>query len=336
MLAPALRAVMGGGCQRGSGTQSRLVTRAVRTSRARSTRRRQSHALVLAAALLASGCLSQARRAMRTDAALLTHYSQAPIAGVGMEQLDALLDTLPLAQPLCLSLSAPCVTDVSAPRELERTFCLRWGRTATCFLAQQVPEGLGVRALSQEVLWGPAHGWLFEALDPLFEAVRGQAQEQADDEVARSEERSVAVNTFWAQLRGAGVWPTLGAQVQGGYRRWLSQYVLVSAGGGYERGLLAFSGAPLRRDAVLLTARVELSSYDEAFSKRWWGLPALAGHFGVTGAIGVGPTAGWAMRGFVGFSCIVPLSFELGVALERFPNSTATGPRFYLAAGLGL
>jgi hypothetical protein len=91
---PQLRAMLSHCCRRWFGAQRRGVTRAVRQRRQSSTQRRRSHARVLAAALLASGCVSQARPAMRTDSALLTHESQEPIAGVAVEQLDALLKTL--------------------------------------------------------------------------------------------------------------------------------------------------------------------------------------------------------------------------------------------------
>lgn len=293
-------------------------------------------AALLSSVLLASGCLSQARRAAHTDEVLLTHYRQAPIAGASREQLDALLDTLPVGVPLCLSVRTPCVSEPDIAQGPARRFCLRWGESSTCFIAEQVPAGLSVRVEPEQEVWSPTHRWLVEALDPNFQALRSEAQAQADEAVATSEERPVAANSFWAQLRGVGVWPTFGLQVQGGYRRWLSQYVLASAGAGYERGLISFAGERLRRDALLLTARLELSSYDALGKGRWLSLPALAGHFGVTAVIGVSPDSGWGMRSFVGFSCIVPLSLELGAAFERFPNSTAAGARFYLAAGLGL
>lgn len=305
--------------------------------RATADRRALGLSLLALGAALSSGCLSQARRQLRVDAELNAHYQREAIPGASVEQLDALLNTLPSGEPWCLSVRTPCAGDFAAPTAQERRFCLRWGDNASCYLARQLPAGLEVRSQAREVEWEPLNRWLFEALDPSLEVLRSAARARADEEVSRSEQRTVSVNTFWAQARLAGAVPTFGFQVQGGYRRWLSQYLLVSVGGGYERGLIAFSGGAFRRDSVLLTARVELSSYDEAFSSRWLGLPLIAGHLGFTAVVGVGPTAGWAMRGFVGFSCsLVPLAFELGVANDRVANSSDTGLRFYLAAGLGL
>ena len=266
---------------------------------------------------------------MRTDSLLITHYAQ-PVQGSTLEALDALLATLiEPAGEYCLSFDAPCLASLATLPDT-RAFCLRWGRNQECFVVKEVPGGLAVTPAPKR--WGMVEQWLFRALDPDAVATRERASVLAAEQVALSESTPVRQGSFWVQARAtASVFENLGLQVQGGYRRWLSQYVLVSAGGGYERTVASLG--PWPRDAMLLTARAELSSYDAEWQRAHLGLPVLSGYFGLTGVISLAAEPQWTTRAYVGFSCIVPLSFEFGVSVSARMSSE---PHLYLAAGLGL
>ena len=59
----------------------------------------------------------------------------------------------------------------------------------------------------------------------------------------------------------------------------------------------------------------------------------MSGYFGLTGVVTLAAQPTWTTRAFLGISCIVPLSFELGISVSGEP---AAAPHLYLAVGLGL
>jgi hypothetical protein len=177
--------------------------------------------------------------------------------------------------------------------------------------------------------------WIYAALDPAFEVASASAADAAEAEVLAEETPPVDANSFWAAARGVAQLPlaTIGFQVQGGYRRWLEHYALLSVGVGYERTVTAERGFREPVDAALFTARIELSPYD-AKAKHRAQLPVISAFFGLSGVLGITPQTSWGTRVYVGISAIVPLSVELGYSLSSFPRGDLG--QFYVAAGFGL
>lgn len=282
--------------------------------------------LVLVANL---GCIGAWRRDEIEARVLREHYAVAPIA-TDRPTLERLWAGLDLAADLgCLSVTKPCRVRPFDPARL----CLRWGAQDACFQATDTPEGLRLSRLDDTP--APAlERWLYERVDPEFAATRNVAVHVADAEARAAETPPVDANSFWATTRAVVQVPnwSLGQHVQGGWRRWLEHSVLVSLGAGYERTYTA-PGAFEPRDAVLLTARLELSSFDQLATKRLF-LPALSAYVGLTGVLGVTPEASWATRAYVGFSAIVPFSIELGYSLVASPRGSVG--QFYVGAGLGI
>lgn len=280
--------------------------------------------------LLFAGCLPQARRALHTEPLLLANYAHVPMS-ISLETVDELLERLKVPDGgLCIPLLEPCLVSLSADPDV-RAFCLRWHKKDQCFVAHAERAGV---LLTSGTSWTPTQAWLCRTLDPDWQMRRTQAELVADEEVGASERAPVTMSAFWAQARATGSLGSavgIGVQAQGGYRRWLSQYLLVSVGAGYERGLVR--AGPGSADALMFTARLEISSFDEAWQKTHLGLPALSGYFGISGVVGLSTQPTWTTRAFVGLSCIVPLSFELGFEVA---NEVGGGPRPYAAVGLGI
>lgn len=308
----------------------------------------------LAILLVGSGCFPQGRRALRTGESITRHYETTPIPSASRRAVMDAVTSLP--QPFlfgpsmgCLSTDTPCL--VTQPPRIDGPvdFCLMWGSEVTCHWIEEAPGGGFVRRAGVQQAFKTIKGapvrlppseterWLYQKLDLSFSEVRTIAESTADAEIAKAEEAPRNESSFWVQTRAVLSVPvfTLGVQAQGGYRRWLSEYVLLAVGGGYEHTVTTPTVAADPRHAVLVTMRFDLSSFDGlALNKRGFHLPVLSAYFGLTGVVGVSPTATWGMRSFVGFSSIVPLSFELGVAVNAWPGFTSAN--LYLGAGLGL
>ena len=287
--------------------------------------------------LTLTACLPAARRALRADELLQEHYQHEPIQGQTRASVKDVVQSLPQVTLLgCLSALQPC----QAPTLPNTDLCLRWGESTGCHTTEDTPSGVLVRPFTPRPLdprpFDSVDRWLYASLDEGFDDVVKRAEAQADDEISVSEERPVSAHTFWAQARAVVRVPALrlGLQVQGGYRRWLSQYVLVSVGGGYERHAAGALGVAFVRDAALITARLEFSSYQPDVQARLLSLPVVAGYVGLTGVLGVSGE-GWSTRTFIGFSSVVPISVELGLEVAVM-RGVPTAPNLYVAAGLGI
>lgn len=293
-------------------------------------------ALLACLLLSQSACLPAIRRSLRTDELLWAHYERAPIKGQTDATVKELVGSLPADSTLgCLSITQPC----RGTTQPKTDFCLHWGDDRSCHDTEETAEGLIVRPLKQMPraleVFQATHRWLYSTLDQDFERAEEEAAAQAEQEIAATEERPVSVHSFWAQLRAVAQLPAFrfGLHAQGGYRRWLSQYLLVSVGAGYERHLVGARGLSVIENALLLTARVELSSYQPEVSQRL-GLPAISGYLGLTCLVGL-ERESFGTRAFVGVSSIVPISFELGIDVSVRGN-VALPPNLYLAAGFGI
>ncbi|HEY1088912.1 MAG TPA: hypothetical protein VGE37_14510 [Archangium sp.] len=276
-----------------------------------------------------TGCIGAWRRDQVTAQRLREHYATTG-APARAEKLRQLWEALEPSQSLgCLSVLRPCRDESPAG-----SFCFRWGEERSCFKVNEANEQLQLTR-ADETHAEATERWLYSTLDPSFD-VASEAASAAAEEQVRAEERLPAdPNTFWAAARGAVQIPQviIGLQVQGGYRRWLDRFLLLSVGGGYERTLTTTRGLLEPRDAALLTARLELSTYDP-LAKHRAHLPFASLYLGLTGVLGVTPAASWGTRAYVGFSAIVPLSFEVGWAVSSLPSATLG--QLYLGVGFGI
>lgn len=276
-----------------------------------------------------TGCLGAWRRDQVTAERLREHYATTG-APARAEKLRELWEGLEPNQQLgCMSLLRPCRDESPAD-----AFCFRWGEQRSCFKVNEANDQLQLTRADE----GHAEAterWLYATLDPSFDATNAAASAAAEEQVSAEERLTDDPNTFWAAARGAVQIPAviIGLQAQGGYRRWLDRFLLLSVGGGYERTVTTTRGLLEPRDAVLLTARLEVSSYDPLAKKRAH-LPVASIYLGLTGVLGVTPVASWGTRAFVGFSAIVPLSFEIGWAVSSLPSATLG--QLYLGVGFGI
>ncbi|MFT3707704.1 MAG: hypothetical protein QM817_08555 [Archangium sp.] len=275
--------------------------------------------------LLLPGCVATWRRTEVETRILREHYATTTLSS---EDLKALWESLePVIASGCLSFSKPCRVPQT---EALDTFCFQWGKEHTCFKV----EGTGVARIDG----GKdrfTERWIYEQLDPTFKTTLETAEQKAEEEVSAEEVAPLDANSFWATAKAVVNAPlfTLGLQVQGGFRRWVEHYVVLSVGGGYERTFTSSRGFGEPRDALLFTGRFELSMFDPTAQKRL-NLPPISAYVGLTGVLGVTPLPSWTTRGFVGISAVVPVSIELGYALSALPQGTLG--QFYLAAGLGI
>jgi hypothetical protein len=282
----------------------------------------------LAVLLCTSGCIATWRRDEVQARLTHEHYAQAPITNA-RTTLEQLWESLQPANEFgCLTLIRPCRVPVqSAPH----TFCFAWGKERTCF--ESDAEGRVKRLADARPT--ATERWIYEELDPDFAATQERFALAADDEISAQEHQPIDASSFWASARAVVQAPlfTLGVQAQGGYRRWLEPYLLLSVGAGYERTFTPPRGFDEPRDALLFTTRLELSVFDDSARQRL-NLPPVSAYFGLTGVLGVTPVPSWTTRGFVGVSAVVPVSIELGYALSAFQNATLG--QLYLAAGFGI
>lgn len=279
--------------------------------------------------LTASGCLREAR----TTELLRARYETAGLRVSTRAAIDSLVDALSISEGVCLSVDAPCrLSPDHRATTAGADLCLQWGRDIECFaITEQTPSVL-IKPLNAATP-GRIALWLFARLDP---ATAAAASEQADHEISALEQASPEnASSVWANGRLIFAAPQLeaGVQVQGGYRRWLSSYLLLSAGGGYEQVLLPRSRSALLREALLLTARLEFSSV--TMRSRVLNVPWLTAYMGATAAFVLGTGGGLGMRGFVGVSSLIPVSVELGVSVLSV-QGVSPRPAFFIAAGFGL
>lgn len=279
--------------------------------------------------LSTTSCVATLKRTHAQNRLLREHYARTPIVTTRAAVNTVwhrLAPTEPIGPAECFSITAPC-------REPE-PFCLRWGDHRGCFALSGDDDALVVSRRDQEEP-GAIDRWLYEHLDPANAAVLEATERLASEEVLAQETVPRDANTFWLGAKATAHVPlwAVGLQVQGGYRRWLEHYFLVSVGGGYERTLTSLTSA-VTRDALLVTARAEFSVYEPKVVKQL-NLPGVSGYFGLTGVIGVTPAPSWTTRAFIGFgNTVVPLSIELGYALTSADRQTFNN--LYLAVGLGL
>lgn len=289
-----------------------------------SLRRSEAARLRLALLLLVlPGCMATWRREQVRSRMMHEHYTTVPIDSPRMTMRE-LWDSVQSATDLgCLDLVSPC----RLPRQ---PLCFLWGKDRTCF------DDTGHLAQRHDARTAYTEQWVYEQLDPQFAATKERAVLAADAEVLAEETVPPDANSFWATTRAVVQMPvfSIGQQFQAGYRRWLEHYLLLSFGGGYERTYTTPRGFGEPRDAILFTARFELSVLDEA-ARRRLNIPSISAYVGLTGVLGVTPTSSWMTRGFLGISAsVVPLSIELGYALGAFQQGTLS--QFYVAAGLAI
>lgn len=283
----------------------------------------------LIAATLCTGCIATWRRDAVEANLLREHYATDGVHRP-VSELEATWSSLEWPSTLgCLSVAQPCRVAGKAGE-----FCFQWGDERACFTAKPNERGYQLIAFDDRTPEA-IERWLYERLDPEFAANRELASRVADAQVTAEEVPPSNANSFWAATRAVIQIPlaTIGAQVQGGLRRWLEPYVLVNIGGGYERTFTNARGFGEPRDAILLTARLELSTFDQLAKKRA-NLPVLSAYVGLTGALGVSPELSWGTRVFLGVSAIVPFSVELGYSVSSLPQGTVG--QFYVAAGFGI
>ncbi len=279
--------------------------------------------------VVGSGCVGLWRRAEVESRLVREHYA-VTFVRTDLQSFERLWNSLDWSAPMgCLSLVQPCrITPQNDPLR-----CFQWGVEDACFVVTEGADGLRV-ARSEGKPAAATERWLYEQLDPAFAETRETAEFIADAEVGADEMPPPNANSFWATTRAAVQVPqwSVGQHVQGGWRRWLEHSLLLNLGGGYERTYTTPTEL-IPRDAVLLTARLELSSFDALAPRRAF-LPLVSAYFGITGVLGVSPAPSWTTRAYVGVSAIVPVSFELGYALASSPRGSVG--QFYVAAGLGL
>lgn len=284
---------------------------------------------ILLVAAFSSGCIATWRRAEVESRLLREHYASAglPIARERLKALHARL--LATTEAGCASIVRPC----RAQSRSDDVFCFAWGSEDGCFQAIEGGDGLQLHGLKENHS-SAIERWLFKALDPSFAEVTNTAAAVANAEIEPEEKPPTDANSFWAALRGVVQVPqaTIGAQLQGGFRRWLEPYLLLNVGGGYER-TFGRVNAEQPSDAILFTARAEFSAFD-GLAKSRLNLPVLSAYIGITGVLGVAPQASWSTRAYIGVSSIVPFSVELGYSVAAFTMG-APG-QFYVAAGFGI
>lgn len=244
------------------------------------------------------------------------------------------LDQLPVAP----SFSALALSEGPSVQRDVLNFCVSvWRSRRTCYSAAARDGGL--------TLFPPAGErnqfatrMILEQVDPgALEALDAAVSEDVEADLEKDVGRTVGAWSGWLQAgaiisAGAGLDP--GLTLRGGVRRWLSPFLLISAGPTWESRFLA-----LPRHSLGLSARIELSHFDvdESAMKRRLNVPLLSGYFGLSATVGFGveplPTL-WRTRLFAGLQLLF-LFIETGASVEaRGENSTP--PLFYLSVGFGI
>lgn len=284
--------------------------------------------LVLLLLFSASGCIGSWRRADLRSKALKEIYDERgfDITRAQFHDMWSARDRVIYAG--CVRFDEPCRTTFS----VDGKYCFELGAEKSCFrVTERDGRTFVIRESEREA--AATERWLYERLDADFREHAAEADETAELQAAALETPPTHPSSFWMNARATlqVPEPNFGLQAQAGYRHWFEHYFLLAVGGGYENALI--DGTGMAKHSVLLTARLEFSAYDEHAPKRA-NLPIITGYFGMTGVIGVDPTASWTTRVFMGVSALLPISIEFGYALTSFDRTQQVG-NFYVAVGLG-